>query len=314
MATNCWRGYVQGTNRGRILVRMKNLGKAVTGDVVFKDTFAGSSIIKFKGRCSDNQIAADLFDFVFAKPLPLEPQTGKISLNISEDNNELSGAWATDIGTHGQCRLFKSNLSKAFPVFLLPLYRFILLIRRGIITNLKYLYLVFSLIIVIASATGILKEKISISETIILTIPLIFLFRNEIRNFFIITGLKKIGPVEFQEQPVAPVGINQETISVFVREYGDLFSYFVILNKFFVPRTKAILRILAAELSPVSREYFERLAQMLGIEENNIQVTYDVLIQYRCLEIDQDGRIRISDEGRRFLEFENRFNQLFPLR
>ena len=314
MRTNWLRGYVQGTNRGRIFVRMKNLADAIAGDIVFKDVMAGTSIIKFKWKFNNNQITADLFDFVFAKPLPLEPQAGQISIIISEDNSEIAGAWATDIGTHGQCRLFKINFLKAFPISLLFLYRAVLLIKRGVITNLKYLYLVFSLVIMVASATGILKEKVGIAETIILMIPLIFLFRKEIRDFFLITGLKKIGPVEFQEQSGAPVGINQETIRSFVHQYGELFPPFVFLNQFFVPRTKAILRMLATESSPVSRQYFDRLARMLGIEENNIQVTYDVLVQYRCLEIDQDGQIRITETGRRFLEFEGRFNQLFPLR
>ena len=307
-----WAGYIYGTNRGKIFVGVKNLGDAVKGDMVFKDFQFGTSIIKFKGRLNNNQIRADIFDFVFSRPLPLEPQTGQISMVISEDNNEISGTWATDVGTHGQCRLFKINFLRAFPISLPFLYRMILIIKRWVMTNLKYLYLVLSFLVLIASITGVLKEKISITETIILMIPLIFLFRKEIRDFFLITGLKKIGPVEFQEQSGAPVGINQETIRSFVHEYGELFPHFVILNQFFVPRTKAILRILATETSPVPRQYFDRLAQMLGIEEGNIQVTYDVLVQNRYLEIDQDGRIRITEIGRKFLEFESKFNQLFP--
>lgn len=313
MATTRWLGYVQGTNRGKVFVRIKSSNKALTGDIVFKDIAYGTAAARIKGRLTNSQIAADLFDFVFAKPLPIEPQAGQISMTISKDGSEVSGAWATDIGTNGQYHLFKISSLRALFVFV-PFFRTVLLIKRGFIANLRYLYLVFSLIVMIASATGVLKEKIGLTETIILIIPLIFLFRNEIKNFFITTGLKKIGPVEFQEQSVVPVGISQETINSFVREYGDQFSYFVILNQFFVLRTKTILRMLAAQPFSVSREYFNRLARMLGIEENNIQVTYDVLIQHRCLAIDQDGKISISDTGRKFLEFEDRFNQLFPSR
>jgi hypothetical protein len=165
----------------------------------------------------------------------------------------------------------------------------------------------------ITSTTGVLKEKIGLTETIILIIPLIFLFRNEIKNFFIITGLRKIGPVEFQEQSAEPVGINQETISRLVQEYAQLFPLFVYLNQFFVPRTKALLRILATGPS-IARETFNQHARILGIEENNIQVTYDVLVLNKCLQIDPNGLIGVTEIGQRFLEFESRFNQLFPLR
>ncbi|OGL47412.1 MAG: hypothetical protein A2W05_05685 [Candidatus Schekmanbacteria bacterium RBG_16_38_10] len=312
MTTTRWLGYVQGTNRGKAFVRMKISNAALTGDFFFKDVIYGTAAAKIKGRLNDSQITANLFDFVFAKPLPLEPQTGQISMTIAEDNSEISGAWATDIGTHGQCHLFKINFFRVMPIFVPLLYRIFLLIKRGLIANLKYLYLVFSLLVMITSATSVLKEKIGLTETIILIIPLIFLFRNEIKNFFIITGLKKIGPVEFQEQSIVPLGINQETISRFVQEYAELFPLFVYLNQFFVPRTKALLRILATGPS-ITRETFDQYARMLGIEENNIQVTYDVLLN-RCLQIDPNGLIGVTEIGRRFLEFESRFNQLFPLR
>lgn len=312
MATSRWLGYVQGTNRGKIIVRMKSLNDTITGDVVFKDVAHGTAAAKIKGKLTNSQITANLFDFVFAKPLPLEPQAGQISMTISKDNSEVSGAWATDIGTNGQCHLFKISSLRALSVFV-PFFRTFLLIKRGFIANLKYIYLAFSLLVMITSATSVLKEKIGLTETIILIIPLIFLFRNEIKNFFIITGLKKIGPVEFQEQSIVPVGINQETISRFVQEYAELFSFFVYLNQFFVPRTKALLRILATGPS-ITRQAFDQYARMLGIEENNIQVTYDVLVLDRCLQIDPNGLIGVTEIGRRFLEFGSRFNQLFPLR
>ncbi|MDQ7786719.1 MAG: hypothetical protein RDU01_03850 [Thermodesulfovibrionales bacterium] len=308
-----WAGYVQGTNRGKAFVHIKISNATLIGDFVFKDIAYGTAAAKIKGRLNNSQITADLFDFVFAKPLPLEPQAGQISMTISEDGSELSGAWATDIGTHGQCHLFKINFFRALPIFSPLLYRTFLFIKRGLIANLKYLYLVFSLLVMITSATGVLKEKIGLTETIILIIPLIFLFQNEIRNFFIITGLKKIGPVEFQEQTATPVGINQEVISRLVQEYAQLFPFFVYLNQFFVPRTKALLRILAAAPS-ITRGTFNQYARVLGIEESNIQVTYDVLELNQCLQVDPNGLISVTEIGQRFLEFESRFNQLFPSR
>ena len=82
------------------------------------------------------------------------------------------------------------------------------------------------------------------------------------------------------------------------------------INRFFVPRTKAILQILTV-YPCFQRQQFDSNARVLGIEENNIQITYDVLIQNGCLQIEQDGRICVTDMGRRFLEFENRLSQLF---
>lgn len=313
MATTRWVGYVQGTNRGKIFVRMKSSNEALTGDIVFKDIAYGTAVAKIKGRLSNSQITADLFDFAFAKHFPLVPQTGQISMTISEDNSEVSGAWATDIGTHGQCRLFKINFLKAFSVTLPSLYRVFLRIKQWFKANLKYLYLFFTLLITIASLTGLLKDKIGINETIILIIPLLFLFKTEIRDFFLITRLKKIGPVEVQEQPVTPAGINmQRILDRLFQDYGNSLPLFFYLNRFFVPRTKAILQILAVYPS-FQRQQFDSNARVLGIEENNIQITYDVLVQNGCLKVESDGGICVTDFGRRFLEFENRLNQIIFL-
>lgn len=311
MTTTRWTGYVQGTNRGKAFVCIKKAEETITGNIIFKDIVAGPSIIKFRGNIINNQITAELFDFVFANPLPLKPQTGQISFEISENNNEISGSWATDIGTFGQCHLFKVNFLKAFSAAVPSLYRAFLRICRWLKTNLKYLYLIFSLVVMIASLIGFLKDKIGVTETIILIIPLIFLFRNEIRDFFLITGLKKIGPVEFQDQSVTPTGINMQGIlDRLFQDYRDLLPLFFYLNRFFVPRTKAILQILTV-YPCFQRQQFDSNARVLGIEENNIQITYDVLIQNGCLQIEQDGRICVTDMGRRFLEFENRLSQLF---
>lgn len=310
MATTRWVGYVQGTNRGKIFVRMKSLNDALTGDIVFKDIAYGTAAAKIKGRLNSSQITADLFDFVFEKRFPLEPQTGHISMTISEDNNEVSGVWATDIGTHGQCRLFKINFLKAFSVSLPSLYRAFLRIKQWLKAYFKYLYLFFTLLITIASLTGLLKDKIGINETIILIIPLLFLFKTEIRDFFLITRLKKIGPVEVQEQSVTPAGVNMHGIlDRLSKDYENLLPSFLYFNRFFVPRTKAILQILAV-YPCFQRQQFDSNARLLGIEENNIQITYDVLEQNGYLQVEPDGRICVTEIGRRFLEFENKLNQI----
>ena len=316
--TSRWSGFVQGTNRGKLFIRLKEFDNAITGDILFKDATGGAAIIRAKGTKNSNQITVDLFDFLFASPLPLEPQTGHISVTISENGNEISGSWVTDIGTKGQCRLFKTNFFRVLLLSAPFLYRLLLKLKRGFITKLKYIYLLLLLCLVTAPVIGRLNGKIGITELIIFLIPLILLFKNEIRDFFVITGLRKIGPVEFQDQSTTPVGLAPETIVQHINslstEYGEKFSLFVYLNRLFVPRTKAILQMLAAEPFPVTRQYFDNLARSMGVgEENNIQATYNVLIQNGCLRIDQDGNIRITDIGHNFLQFMNSFNQLFSV-
>jgi predicted transcriptional regulator len=94
-------------------------------------------------------------------------------------------------------------------------------------------------------------------------------------------------------------------------EFGDKLPLFSTLTKLFVPRTKAMLQLMAGQDEPLMVDEFNGLAKRIGIAGKSLPATLQVLSQSGCVAMVQDGKIDIQDLGQQFLHFEKRLDQLY---
>jgi len=285
----------------------------VRGNVLLFDVELGTSMFELRGKRSGDHIAADMMNFAFDRSLSRMPQSGRAEFDLHEEGPEISGSWATDSGAYGVCRLFRAGWKEAFQLSIPFVFRRMLAKRLAIV---KSLYLLFLLSIASASVTGYLARDMSMTATVIFFIPALYLFQHEIKGFFQASGVQKIGSlVEASEQTAfTEATVPLDAVNSLIKkkqEFEDLALFFY-FNLFFVPRTKAIMSQLAIVPRPLTQGEFHELARVLGVPEHNIQATYDVLLQTECIKIDEEGRVQLTNRGRRFLNFETQLKQLLP--
>jgi hypothetical protein len=136
------------------------------------------------------------------------------------------------------------------------------------------------------------------------------MFSDKIQNLITAMAVRKLGPVEFQEQ-VKPAARPDQAVEILQREFPEHLPLFSLLTQAFAPLTKALLRLMIAHDKPLKKTELRDLASKLGIPENNVTATSDALVQSGCIAAGEDGMIRVSEIGRDYLRFESRLEQLF---
>ena len=105
-----WSGYGKGTNRGKILMRIKrspNTANGLTSKAILYDEQFGITEAWLSGLISGGDKAE--FRLLDVRGLaPLVPRDGQVVLNLKEDGTA-EGQWHTDIGTAGEFRISRAT-------------------------------------------------------------------------------------------------------------------------------------------------------------------------------------------------------------
>src|SRR5215471_17699877 len=106
-----WIGYIQGTNRGKVLLRIKrsaNTANGLTAEGILYDEQFGVTEARLSGQTSGDK--AELRILEVRGFAPLVPREGQVVLNLKEDGSA-EGQWQTDIGTSGAFRLVRATFA-----------------------------------------------------------------------------------------------------------------------------------------------------------------------------------------------------------
>lgn len=103
-----WKGYLSGTNRGSLLVHVKQTN-ALPCKAIFQDQTFGPAIISLEGNLVGTR--AELRLVTFCGVVLTAPLNGQLIFNFTEDFAAAEGTWQTDIGTQGNCKVWRTNLA-----------------------------------------------------------------------------------------------------------------------------------------------------------------------------------------------------------
>jgi hypothetical protein len=270
-------------------------------------------IIECQGKEeSDTKAIFELVEYIADSPQLNPPQQAKIIITYKPEFRRIEAQFATNIGTYGTLTLRRADLGGklqlSIPGVLQRTYR---RIKRYFLYRLRYLYLLFVIALVVASVLGKVSQKPNTVEAIILLVPLFFMFSDRIRDLIAALALRKVGPIEFQEQAKAPVGFTPaQIVTMLSGEFGDRLPLFSGLTQFFVPRTKTILRLMAAYGRALTINEFNDLAKMVGVPEENLAATREALVSSGCVTLG-DNMVTVQPLGLQFLAFEDKLIQLY---
>ena len=284
-----WEGYLSGTNRGAILVRIQQGAGNLEGKAILYDQTYGVTIISLRGTLTGTSVNLQLNDFRLAGMyLPLD---GKLSLNLAPNFQSAEGNWDTDIGTQGTCKLRATKVFSARGWLRLTAARLELSLRRRAASA----YVAFLLIVLICDLSTILK--VSFPSLVLLLLPIPFLLRTPLVDLIREYRVRKIGPVEFEPQNPLTSDIRQ----LIVRHIDETLR-FRGLDAFFVLRTKQILIWLANNRS-VSRAEFNSYSASIGVSPDNIDVTWQAIVTSGCATVSDGDRLTVIDLGDRYVAY-----------
>ena len=266
--TRLWEGYISGTNRGRALIREKQDGETLKSRALLEEQGFGTSIIDFIGTSHDNR---GEFHLIRSRSIaPFVPLEGEIKIEFHEETGTATGTWHTDVGTWGSVNLrlisgWQANWWLRLAVSHLKLLWY------------RYASFIYAFILIVAAGLSIFYIcKVSYPALILFLIPAPFLFRTQISALIQLYRLRKAGPFEFETQIPPP-----EVVRQFIGQQIEERLKFLILDGFFVPRTKAILLWLARN-QPMTRSQFNAFASSIGVAPDNVQVTWGAILFSGC--------------------------------
>ncbi len=271
-----WRGYLTGTNRGRLWLRMKEGREGVRGCALFLDQMLGQSVIRLEGSRSDRNVELRILSFQSLAPLAANPLDGRVKFELAEDLKSATGTWHTDIGTNGSGSVSLGGLPGSFQARLAAA-RLRFFWRR----HLPSLYtLLVGLLVALAASE---RAKLSTPILILILVPAPYVFRRHIAELIHAFRLRRLGPVEFREQ--GPVSAEvRAAISTATQEAVR----FALTDGYFVPRTKQVLLSLVQSRT-LTRPDFEKLCAGLGITDENVEATWQALLVAGCATVDERG-------------------------
>jgi hypothetical protein len=283
-----WRGYLTGTNRGTILLRLKQNGGKVCAKAVVLDHQFGPAVVWLNGTLSGAKLELRFADF--RSEAGIRPLDGTVILNINEESGIAEGTWQTDIGTSGVCRLHASSLNLLCWGLRLVAARLRQLIFKWAAT----IYLLFVLAIAIANLSGI--AQLSWPVLVLLLLPAPFLFASDLARLIAVlrgVGVRKLGLLELDQNPPP-----SEIVEMLRQQTQETVTFFLCDN-FFVLRTKLLLILLAQQRS-VDRAEFNALATGLGVPNDNIETTWNAILSSRCAKLEGSNVIMATDLGLRY--------------
>jgi hypothetical protein len=285
--TGIWRGYLSGTNRGPMFVRVRSKGDSLKAVALFFDFDYGPNILHLSGK-SDGVLAAMRL-LVFTGTAPVCPLDGHLSLRFDEATKTAEGIWATDIGTAGICKLNgvkESWLSWHSRRTGIEIEWFVKRWRATIYT-----------VLLCAIVAAALRGQVQLSALILipLLLPAPFLFSKSLTNLVAVlrgARIRKIGPVEFEQNPATA------DVAAFTAPNVQQDVAFGQLNKFLAVKSKVLLKLIV-EGNGLLLEDFKKSAQSLGVLPANVETTLDALAKTGCVQNVQ-GKVLPTDWGRRF--------------
>lgn len=281
-----WRGYVAGTNRGNVLLRISQSGTKVAAKAILLDHLFGSATMWFKGDLNDAQL--ELRMTRCKSKAPINPLDGKVSVKFDVKSQVIEGTWQTEIGTSGVCRFESSDLG--WPRWIFSL----IAIKLRTLRLFAFIYVLFLLACAVAGMVG--HAKLSWPTVVLILVPAPFLFTSDLARLiatFRQAGVRKAGPFEFEQNPP-----SAEVIAIATRQAQANIA-FAQLNQFLVLRTKILLAVLAhANGMPLAE--FGNLARSFGVAEDNVATTLQAMIETGCAQV-HDDRVVPTPWGRRYV-------------
>ena len=299
----------QGNVNALIQIRIESTNSKVTGSAIISST-GETEIVALKGHISNNQensLLLSIIKYDSSNPNSESPLAGQI--NLSYDSGSLAGNFTTVIGSSGTLFLEKTPAIKA-PLLLIPnLHKTIVVSIKSLKKYFRYIY---SLYLITIASFSFYSEHRSLSwvELILLSTPLLFLFRDKIQEMITVMSVQKIGPVEFKEQTHNPAIDIAVSINHLHEAFGKNLPKFSALNRFFVPRTKEILKLIQSNNKRSTSQEIKEFSRNIGIPHQSLSITITVLIENSCLIQIDENTVQITDIGESFLEFEKQMNLL----
>ncbi|MBW8000855.1 MAG: hypothetical protein FVQ80_02380 [Planctomycetes bacterium] len=103
-----WTGIVKGTNNGVLTLQFEYINETtIAGTFTLIDADTINVTAKVEGHKDGNIIKGNLLDF--EPKAEGVPTKGDVELTLSEDETKMEGTWQTDVGTKGDCVLYRSS-------------------------------------------------------------------------------------------------------------------------------------------------------------------------------------------------------------
>lgn len=281
-----WKGYISGTNRGKVILSMKGSENTLNAEGILFDQRYGPSVFKLSGSIEGNSAKVNIGEF--QSFLAVSPLDGEINLTFTPDYKSAEGNWKSDIGTTGSLKINSfSNSQFKWMITWWSSKLQIFLSRK-----LKFLFVLFYLVIIFLSLLGTIE--ISFVLLILFFTPGLYIFRHEIRDLINVLEFKKIAGAEFQEK-------NPNLASV-SKSYplSTKIGKFLNLDRFFVPKTKLLLLWLYGQDS-VEVEKLLKYARFINIVDKDISNTAVALEESGCITF-KDGKVILLDFGKKYIE------------
>jgi hypothetical protein len=289
-----WSGYTQGTNRGKILLRIEratNTANGLTAKGILYDEQWGITEAWFSGQTSGDKAEFRILEV--RGIAPLVPRDGQFVFNLKEDGTA-EGQWQTDIRTSGGFRVARA------PFGTIGWYRRNFFAKASFAWHKCLAPIYGSFLVALAVVSIFWKTKISYSALILLLVPVPFVFRRQLAQligFIHFARIKKAGPFEF-DLPQNPPTEEIVAAARLQTQEGIVFAH---LNQIFVLRTKVLLAVVAHSNGGLSLVDFRTLALSFGVPPENVDVTMSAIVQANCARI-QDERILPTPLGQRYVQ------------
>ena len=309
-----WSGYSESKTLARVHVRILQTPEGLRGYALSKSLDGEVEIIEVEGKEeTESKATFDLVGYLSDGLGSIPPRNAPFVVIAKPATKQIEGSFVTDAGTHGSISFrTASRWGKIQLSIPLSVHKFYRLIKKYVRRRFRTAYFAFVVVLAVLSVTGKLPSKISTMEVVVLLTPLIFLFSDKLREMIQATAVRKIGPVEFQEQAKPPPQFSpRELVQVLHDEFGDKLLLFSELTAFLVSRTKNLLRLIVSLDRSLSLSEFNVLAKKIGVPDHNLGATFESLIQSGCIAINDKGDLSVQEVGKQFLHFESRRTQIY---
>jgi len=293
-----WQGYINGTNRGRLWLRIPNHHASMSAKAVLFDQRWGPATVRLRRVPSSDLSSLQLRLMAYRGSAPASPLDGGMNLpGLESAEFEVTGNWWTDVGAGGRVVVRsakRGRLAWAIAVSRAGLQTFL---PRALGTA----YVVGLVAIGLYAITG--GFRLSAWQLILVLFPTPFLLRRQIKDILADLGVSKAGPLEFKAQA------SPDTIGAAApplgREAGvdadQVTTYLAKLDEFFVPITKSLLIMISFFPNGMDLARFIHTARNLGAQEANIPTILEAVTGTRVAEYRQ-GRIALTPLGRMWLQ------------
>ncbi len=293
-----WRGYITGTNRGRVWLRIRTRRRGTTANAVLFDHQWGPTLLGFtNGQLSENSLLQLRLTTIHVSA-PAIPLDGQATIPLPAGaRSESVGSWWTDIGSSGV--LVIRPISFGWLQWMAAKTGAVAL--RFFPGTLRLLYVVGLFSLGILGTRGVLQ--LSAWELVLMLLPGPFLLRPQIKAILVDLGVSKAGPLEFKQQIPPTMGMPErpsEVEGVVPNAQQDT-AYLAALDEFFAPITKSLLRTLSLLPDGMEIPQFIKTAKSLRVQEANIPTILHAITSTGVAQL-RDGRVILTDLGRAWLQ------------